>query len=212
VPRTKQKANAPAIPFAFEPGGFLLVISGPSGAGKGSLVDRLVEARPECVFSISATTRPRRSGEENGVQYQFVERDEFVRLRDAGEFLEWAEVHGQFYGTPAKFVDEHVRAGRVVLLDVDVQGGASVRRLRPGAVFVFVYPPSIAALRERLVGRNTDTPEVVERRLANAPGELAQYRDYDYLIINDDLDSASKRLISIVDVERARVPRLRATL
>ena len=203
-------AALPPIPFEFAPGGFLLVLSGPSGAGKGTLVDRLVAVRPDCIFSISATTRPQRSNEQEGVQYEFVTREEFERRRSAGLFLEWAEVHGHLYATPTKFVDEGVRAGRVVVLDVDVQGGASVRRVRPDAVSVFIYPPSIAALRKRLLQRSTDLPEVVERRLQNAPGELKQYREYDYLVVNDDLDQAVARLMAIVDAERARVRRLRA--
>ena len=197
-----------SVPFHFNSDGFLLVISGPSGAGKGTLVDRLVSARSECVFSISSTTRPRRGSEVDGVQYEFLTRDEFERRRSAGTFLEWAEVHGQLYGTPARFVDENVRAGRVVVLDVDVQGGASVRRARPDAVSVFVYPPSIDALRQRLLKRATDSAEVVERRLHDAPGELAQYREYDYLVLNDDLEHAVLHLTNIVDAERARVRRL----
>ncbi len=198
------------IPFRFEPAGFLLVLTGPSGAGKGTLVERLVAERPECVFSVSATTRPRRANEANGVQYEFVDREEFERRRSAGQFLEWAEVHDHLYGTPARFVDDHVRAGRVVVLDVDVQGGASVRRARRDAVSVFIYPPSIEALRRRLLGRNMDAPEVVETRLRNAPGELAQWREYDYLVMNDDLEQAIARLHAIVDAERARVRRLHA--
>lgn len=199
----------PATPFRFEPGGFLLVLSGPSGAGKGTLVDRLVAARPECTFSISATTRPRRSTEQDGVQYEFVAREEFERRRSAGLFLEWAEVHDHLYATPVRFVDEQVRAGRVVVLDVDVQGGASVRRARPDAVSIFVHPPSIDALRQRLLKRATDAPAVVETRLRNAPGELAEWREYDYLVMNDDLEQAVARLTAIVDAERARVRRLR---
>lgn len=198
------------IPFRFAPGGFLLVLSGPSGAGKGTLVDRLVAARPDCTFSISATNRPRRSNEQEGVQYEFVGRDEFERRRAAGLFLEWAEVHDHLYATPARFVDDGVRAGRIVVLYVDVQGGASVRRVRPDAVSVFIYPPSIEALRKRLLQRSTDLPEVVETRLHNAPGELMQYRGYDYLVVNDDLEQAVERLVAIVDAERARVRRLKA--
>jgi len=196
-------------PFRFDREGFLLVLSGPSGAGKGTLVDRLVAKRPQCVFAISSTTRPKRSTEEEGVQYEFVSREEFERRRDTGYFLETAEVHGHLYGTPAVFVDENVRAGRVVVLDVDVQGGKSVRRSRPEAVSVFIFPPSIESLRQRLLGRNTDKPEVVERRLANAPGELAQYKDYQYVVMNDDLEQATARIVAIVDAELARVKRMR---
>jgi guanylate kinase len=195
--------------FGFEPAGFLLVLSGPSGAGKGTLVDRLVAARPECVFSISATTRPQRTIENDGVQYEFVSREEFERRRASGLFLEWAEVHGHLYGTPVSFVDEGVRSGRVVVLDVDVQGGASVRRVRPDAVSVFIYPPTIESLRTRLLGRRTERPEIVELRLQNAPAELDQYREYDYLVVNDDLDAAVSGLVAIVDAERSRVRRLR---
>jgi guanylate kinase len=198
-------------PYRVERGGFLLVLSGPSGAGKGTLVDRLIEARPECSFSVSATTRPRRVGETDGVQYEFVDVPEFVRRRAAGDFLEWAEVHGNLYATPSRFVDEGVRAGRVVVLDVDVQGGASVRTARPEAVSVFIYPPSLDALRQRLLKRSTDSPEVIETRLNNAPGELAQWKDYQYVVVNDDLEQAVRRLVAIVDAERARVARTRVT-
>jgi guanylate kinase len=195
--------------FGFVREGFLVVLSGPSGAGKGTLVDRLIAARPECVFAISSTTRPRRATEQDGVQYEFVSPEEFEKRGRAGYFLETAEVHGHHYGTPARFVDEQVAAGRIVVLDVDVQGGASVRRARPDAVTVFVFPPSIDALRQRLLGRKTDAPDVVERRLQNAPGEIAQYAHYQYLVVNDDLEQATSRLVAIVDAERARVKRMR---
>lgn len=203
--------NPGAIPFQFQPGGFLLVLSGPSGAGKGTLVDRLVAARPECTFAISSTTRPRRSNEQEGVQYEFVDREEFERRKSASYFLETAEVHGHYYGTPAVFVDSNIARGRIVVLDVDVQGGASVRRVRPDAVSIYIYPPSIDTLRQRLLKRGTDAGDVVERRLGNAPGELAEYRHYDYLVMNDDLAQAESRLIAILDAERARVRRLRPT-
>src|SRR5205085_58908 len=192
------------------PGGLLLVVSGPSGAGKGTLVERLVAQRPECVFSISSTTRPRRENEVEGIQYEFVSREEFERRIEREFFLEWAEVHGELYGTPVQFVDDHIRHGRVVVLDVDVQGGASVRRVRPEAPSVFIYPPSLDSLRQRLLRRATDSAEVIERRLRNAPGEMAQYLEYDYVIVNDDLETAAARLIAIVDAERSRVSRLRA--
>lgn len=200
-----------ARPFRFEREGLLLVLSGPSGAGKGTLVERLMAARRDCVFSISSTTRPRRATERDGVQYEFVSREEFERRRAAGLFLEWAEVHDHLYGTPVAFVDEQIHAGRVVVLDVDVQGGASLRRARPDAVSVFIFPPSVDALRQRLLQRSTDRPEVVETRLRNAPGELAQHVHYDYLVVNDDLEQAAARLEAIVDAERARVARTRVS-
>ena len=194
----------------FTPGGLLFVVTGPSGAGKGTLVERLMRARPACRFSVSSTTRPRREGEVEGVQYEFVTPDEFEKRIEEDYFLEWADVHGKFYGTPVRFVEDGVRQGRVVVLDVDVQGGASVRQARPDAVSVFIYPPSLGSLRARLVGRGTDSPEVIEVRLANAPGEMAQYVHYDYVIVNDDVETAAARLIAIVDAERSRVKRMRA--
>ena len=197
-----------ASPYGFRAGGFLLVLSGPSGAGKGTLVDRLIAARPECTFAISATTRPQRSNEQNGVQYEFVTREQFEQRRRDGWFLETAEVHGHLYGTPVRFVDEGIAKGRVVVLDVDVQGGASVRRVRPDAVSIFIHPPSFEALRQRLSKRGTDASDVVETRLSNAPGELAEWKHYDYLVVNDELDPAVARLIAILDAERARVRRL----
>ena len=202
-------AGSAEVPYQFQPGGFLLVLSGPSGAGKGTLVDRLIAVRPECTFAISSTTRPRRSTETEGVQYEFVTREEFEQRKKQNYFLETAEVHGHLYGTPVKFVDDNIQRGRIVVLDVDVQGGASVRRVRPDAVSAFIYPPSLNALRQRLLKRGTDAADVVERRLGNAPGELAEFRHYDYLVMNDDLDQAVSRLISILDAELARVRRLR---
>jgi len=203
-------AEAAQAPTRFVPGGFLFVLSGPSGAGKGTLVDHLVRLRADCIFAISSTTRPKREGEADGVQYRFVTREEFEAKRVQGYFLETATVHGNLYGTPANEVDEHVRQGRVVVLDVDVQGGASVRRARPDAVSVFVYPPSFDALRRRLEGRGTENSDAVERRLAHAPAELAEWRTYDYLVVNDELEAAVERLTAIVDAELARVRRLDA--
>lgn len=201
-------AEAAQTPSRFVPGGFLFVLSGPSGAGKGTLVDHLVRLRADCIFAISSTTRPKREGEADGVQYRFVTREEFEAKRVQGYFLETATVHGNLYGTPANEVDEHVRQGRVVVLDVDVQGGESVRRVRPDAVTAFVYPPSLDALRQRLARRATDAQDVIDRRIGNAPGELAQWVHYDYLVLNDNLEQAVATLVAIHDAERARVGRL----
>lgn len=207
VTAATQPTSLPS-PFGLAPGGFLLVISGPSGAGKGTLVQRLLSERPDCVFAISSTTRPMRAGETDGVEYRFVSREQFEVKREQGYFLEWAEVHENLYGTPIQEVEEQMRRGHVVVLDIDVQGGASVRSRRPDAVSVFVMPPTMEVLRHRLEGRRTDAPEVIERRMGNAPGELAQYIHYDYLVVNDDLERATERLIAIHDAERTRVKRL----
>jgi guanylate kinase len=187
-----------AIPEGFRRRGFPLVVSGPSGAGKSSLCRHLLEVRPDVQFSVSATTRPIREGEEEGREYFFHDEPRFRRGIEAGEFVEWAEVHGRLYGTPRAPLDHELAAGRVVLLDVDVQGGESLRRAYPDGVFVFVYPPSLAKLEERLRGRASDPPEVIARRLAKAPAEMLRYRDYDYVVVNDDFDAARAALVGMI--------------
>jgi guanylate kinase len=188
--------------------GFILVVTGPSGAGKGTLVEQLLAQRADCVFSVSATTRPRRSTEVEGREYLFLSHEDFLLREAQGWFLETAEVHGHLYGTPVELMDARVREGRVVVLDIDVQGGASVRRVRPDAVTVFVYPPSLETLRARLETRGTDSPEVIEERLRNAPGELAQMSSYRYVVMNDELPRAVGSLLAIHDGERAHRQRM----
>jgi len=201
-------ARGSLSPGRLRPGGFLLVVSGPSGVGKGTLVRGLMKARPGCRFSVSATTRPPRPGERNGREYWFQTHAEFVARRRRGWFLEWARVHDHLYGTPMSEVERKTRAGHVVVLDVDVQGGASVRRRRRDAVSVFVAPPTLQELERRLVHRRTDSAEVIRTRLRNARLEIPQYVHYDYLVINDRLPEAIRQLVEIHDVERRRVQRL----
>lgn len=195
-------------PGRLKPGGFLFVVSGPSGVGKGTLVAELMKQRKHCRFSVSATTRPPRKGEKNGREYWFFDKADFRAKAKQKFFLEWATVHGNLYGTPVHEVEGKVKKGHVVVLDVDVQGGASIRKRRPDAISVFIAPPSLAELKRRLVKRATDSPEVIATRLRNARIEIPQYVHYDYLIVNDDLAEATRQLLEIHDVERRRVERM----
>lgn len=195
-------------PARFERRGFLVVVSGPSGVGKTSFCTHLLDTRDDCVRSVSATTRAIRPGEVDGRDYFFLAPGAFEQRAQAGEFLEFAEVHGHRYGTPRRFVDEHVAAGRVVLLNIDVQGGLLVKQRYPDGVFIFVWPPSLDALQARLEARGQDDGAEIARRMENAPGELAHYTQYDYLVVNEDLPAGLARVSAIVEAERARVSRL----
>jgi guanylate kinase len=196
------------LPLSFERRGFLVVISGPSGVGKTSFCSHLLETRDDTIRSVSATTRAIRPGEVDGRDYFFHTEDAFRARAEALDFLEFADVHGHRYGTPRRFVDDQVAAGRIVLLNIDVQGGLQVKARYPDGVFIFVWPPSLEALGVRLRSRAQDDAAEIERRLANAPGELAKFREYDYLVINEDLPAALSRVSAIVEAERARVSRL----
>lgn len=176
--------------------GTALVLSAPSGAGKSTLVKRLLEACPGFGYSISYTTRAPRAGEKDGVDYHFVTKEEFLQHRDAGELAEWAEVHGNYYGTPLAPLRAMLAAGQNILFDIDVQGAAQLRLSVPQALLVFILPPSLAELERRLRGRGTDAEEVILRRLANARGEIREARWFDAVIVNDDLERASRELIA----------------
>lgn len=186
--------------------GFMIVLSSPSGAGKSTLARLLMETEKERLgLSISVTTRPRRASEIDGVHYRFVSVAEFTRLRDGGELLEWAEVHGNFYGTPRAPVEQQLTSGRDVLFDIDWQGTLQLYgAARSDVVSIFVLPPSAAELRNRLVRRAEDAPEVIAKRLHNARAELGHWVEYDYVIVNDDLDRAFAGLRAILAAERLR--------
>lgn len=168
------------------------------------MVSRLLAAFPDLRFSVSYTTRPPRGSERDGVEYHFVTRGEFQEKIERGELLEWAEVHGNLYGTSKPETERIRAAGQDILLDVDVEGAAQVRKREPGAVTMFVMPPSFQALEERLKGRKQDSPEVIEGRLAGARREMECYRDYHYVLVNDDIDKTAELLKAIVLAERAR--------
>jgi guanylate kinase len=176
--------------------GRLIVIAAPSGAGKTSLVKALLASRPELRLSVSHTTRKRRETEQEGREYHFVSVPEFERLQAAGEFLEHARVFDNYYGTSREFVEKQLAAGHDVVLEIDWQGAQQVRRAMPQCVSVFILPPSRVALAERLARRATDTPEVIARRLADAAGDMSHYREFDYVVVNDDFARA------VADLER----------
>ena len=185
--------------------GTLFVISAPSGAGKTTLLKRIMATVPSLGFSVSHTTRPPRPGERNGVDYHFVSREEFATMREAGAFLEWAEVHTNLYGTSKQAVAEKLASGVDVFLDIDVQGARQVKTAGElAAVFLFVAPPSWQELEQRLSGRGTESAETVQIRLANARKEMAEAHWYDYLIVNDDLTAATAMLQAVILAERCR--------
>lgn len=189
--------------------GLMLVLSSPSGAGKTTLARRLVEETPGIEMSISHTTRPRRQGEQDGRDYHFVDRDTFTRMRDQGEFLEWALVFDNYYGTTRKPVEQALAQGCDVLFDVDWQGADSLRDKAKGdVVTVFILPPSAADLEQRLNMRAQDPPEIVRRRMLGASNEIQHWQDYDYVVINHDIDCSAAALRSILAAERLRRTRL----
>jgi guanylate kinase len=179
--------------------GEVFIVSGPSGAGKGTLVKALLQRIPDLWLSVSATTRAPRPGEVEGVHYVFLAAEEFERIAAGGGFLEWAEVHGNCYGTLRSVVEDRVRTGQTVILEIDPQGAEQVRRTMPSAVLVFTAPPSFSELRRRLEKRGSETPEQIERRLHRAAEELEIADTYDYVVINDDVARATDELACIVE-------------
>lgn len=194
--------------------GIALIVSGPSGSGKSSISREVMKRHPEVAFSISCTTRSPRSGERNGVDYHFLSVEEFRKKIEAGEFIEYAQVHGNFYGTLKSEVEKRVTQGIDVILDIDVQGAAKVHELcreseifRDAAEFVFVAPPSHAELERRLRGRGTDAEEVILKRLENSKLEISHWREYSYLLINDEFEEAVRKFDALLAAFRMSTKR-----
>lgn len=187
---------------------FLLVLSSPSGGGKSTIARGLLARRDDVGYSISATTRPPRPGERDGEHYRFLSRDAFLAARDAGAFAEWAEYNGQLYGTRLEELARIAAEGRHAVLDIDVEGARQLRRTMPGSVHVFILPPSAAALAARLRGRQSEAPAQVRQRLEHAAREVGAATEYDYVIVNDDLDAAVRQVESILEAEGRRPARL----
>ena len=200
-------SSGPSTPLR---AGLLFIVSAPSGAGKTTLVERLVECVPHLRLSRSYTSRPVRPGETDGVDYNFVTRDRFEAMITAGDFLEWADVFGNLYGTCASDTYRMLGAGEDVVLVIDVQGARKVRQQGIAAATIFVMPPSFEVLEQRLRGRSKDPETAIQRRLQAARDEVASFRDYDYVVINDELNSSIDRLRGVVLAERARLQCMQA--
>ncbi len=190
-----------------KPKGLLLVLSGPSGAGKGTICQGLLEKRKDLAYSVSCTTRTPRKGEISGVNYIFTDRKNFEDMIKNNGFLEYADVYGNYYGTPRSYVQEQLMAGKDVVLEIDTQGALQVKKNFPDGVFVFIVPPSLDELSKRIYKRGTDSEEVIKRRLRAATSELAYASKYDYIVVNDEVEQATNKVSSIMDVERLRVGR-----
>lgn len=184
--------------------GLLILISGPSGTGKGTVCDLLRKNHPEISYSISATTRQPRPGEQDGVNYYFYSEDEFCRMIDRGELLEWARVYGNYYGTPKQKVLDRLSAGEDILLEIDTQGAMNVMKAMPDGLFIFLLPPSLEELASRLKGRGTETEESLRRRLGAAVDEIKIAHNYRYLVVNDEIEAAERAIAGIIRAEHYR--------
>ena len=184
--------------------GLLILISGPSGTGKGTVCDLLRQKHPEISYSISATTRQPRPGEQDGVNYYFYTKEKFREMIDQGQLLEWAEVYGNFYGTPKQKVLDRLDAGEDILLEIDTQGALNVMKVMPDGLFIFLLPPSLEELAARLKGRGTETEESLHRRLGAAVDEIKLATKYRYVVVNDKVEDAEETIANIIEAEHHR--------
>ena len=192
--------------------GLLLVISGPSGTGKGTVCKRLLEKNKDIFLSVSATTRKPREGEIDGVSYHFYDEDKFRNLIAKNQFIEWAAFCDNYYGTPKAPVVENIENGRDVMLEIEIEGAMKVRAKHPEGVYIFLFPPSLEVLEERLKGRGTETDEVIAKRLARAKEEFKMCTKYNYYVVNDDLEKAVEEIEAIIIAEKARKERNQVNL
>jgi len=186
--------------------GCLFILSAPSGAGKTTLCQAICRHFPDMLYSVSHTTRPPRPGETQGIDYHFIDKDEFLHLIESGEWAEWAEVHGNYYGTSAGFLNQGLKAGKDILLDIDVQGMLKILKRYPSSITVFIRPPSLVTLRERLESRGADRPDIIETRMINAKMEMTEAHRYRHVIVNGDLELATRELILLIDSYRRNRP------
>ncbi|ASA21045.1 guanylate kinase [Paenibacillus donghaensis] len=185
--------------------GLLIILSGPSGVGKGTVCTALRPKMPQLIYSVSATTRSPRGGEENGVNYFFKTREQFASMIEADQLLEYAEYVGNYYGTPRDFVEQTLESGRDIILEIEVQGALKVKEKFPEGIFVFLLPPSMDELKDRIRGRGTEHPDVIDHRMSVAEDEISLMRHYDYAVVNDEIDLACKRIESIIIAEHCKV-------
>lgn len=187
--------------------GLLIVISGPSGAGKGTLCSLIKKEFPNVYYSISATTRSPRQGEVDGTDYLFINKEKFFKLKEENGLLEWAEVYGNYYGTPRALVEKNIEEGTDVILEIDIQGALQVKKQFPEGVFIFIVPPSIGELKRRIENRGQNSPEDIQNRLKSVHRELSYVSEYDYVVVNDKIETAIAKLKSIITAEKCRPQR-----
>ncbi|MFE4711803.1 guanylate kinase [Bacillus sp. FJAT-27264] len=188
--------------------GLLIILSGPSGVGKGTVCTALRPKMPELIYSVSATTRSPRAGEEDGVNYFFKSREQFLSMIEADQLLEYAEYVGNYYGTPRDFVERTLESGKDIILEIEVQGALKVKEKFPEGIFVFLLPPSMDELKDRIRGRGTEHPDVINHRMSVAEDEISLMQHYDYAVVNDEIDLACKRIESIIIAEHCKIREL----